>query len=332
MLATELSKPRRIELILRKIDSLPTLPAIATRLLSFTASDDAQAREVTELVSADPALTAKVLSLCRSTDKGVHSEVLTIDRAVVLLGFNAIRNAVLSVKVVEMFNRAGGRDDGANGETSREGLDGQAEDESGQDPAEDRFDRVALWSHCLSVAVLAESIAEVHQPDPQLAPGEAFVCGLLHDVGKFALDHVLPKSFARVIELTHLNQGNIAEFERRIVGIDHHTAGKRLAEQWRLAHALQDCIWLHGSNYESLPHLAHRRMIGLISLADLIAREQHVGYSGNYTFTQQADQLMKKIGLQPRAVNEATGHLHEQLQWRGKALGLHAKPYRDLFL
>jgi len=196
MVANELSKPRRIELILRQIESLPTLPVVATRLLALTARDDSETRQVIDLISADPALTAKVLALCRTADKGIRQDTLTIERAVLLLGFSAIRNAVLSVKVFEMFD------------PSAEPVAGGAETA----PVNNPFDRVAFWSHSLAVAVLAEQIAAGHRGDAELDPSEAFVCGLLHDVGKLALHHVLPKSFARVVELADLNHGNIAEF------------------------------------------------------------------------------------------------------------------------
>jgi signal transduction histidine kinase/HD-like signal output (HDOD) protein len=333
MLATEPSKPRRIELILRQIDSLPTLPAVAARLLSLTSSDDSNARQVIELVSADPSLTAKVLSLCRSADKGVGSDNLTVDRAVVLLGFNAIRNAVLSVKVFELFGPDAARP-GAPGEDAQPGesdhlAKGNRPD---KDPAPPAFDRSAFWMHCLAVGVAAEMIAKAHPRRTDLAPDEAFVCGLLHDIGKVALDYILPRSFDRVVELTDLNQANIAEFERRIIGIDHHTAGKRLAQQWRLPHMISDCIWLHGSSFDTLPRLEHVRMIGLISLADLIARRMHAGYSGNYSLREDVGELAQKLELDPDAVAGVADQLHEQLEIRGKALGLYDAASHELLL
>jgi len=316
MLATEPTKPRRIDLILRQIDSLPTLPAIAARLLALTASDDSNARQVIELISADPSLSAKVLSLCRTADKGVNSQNLTIDRAVVLLGFNAIRNAVLSVKVFERFGPQAERPDEATPN------DGEAQG----------LDRATFWLHSLAVGVAAEMIAKAHPKRTELAPDEAFVCGLLHDVGKIALDFVLPKSFARVVELTDLNQANIAEYERRVIGIDHHTAGKRLAQQWGLPHMICDCIWLHGSAYETLPKLEHREMIGLISLADLIARRMHAGYSGNYSLRQDVGELARKLRLDPDAVSKVADRLHTELQARAQVLGLHDDTSNELML
>ncbi len=330
MLVPAPPKSRRIELILREVDSLPTLPAIAARLLSITTSDESDAREVVKLVSSDPALTAKVLRLCKRADLGVRQDVLTIDRAVVLLGFDAIRNAVLSIKVFELFEQVGQQTDNDNGNGN-----GQRDIDSQSDfdwTCNVRFDRVSFWRHSLAVAIVAEQIAAAHPGDRDLNPSEAFVCGLLHDIGKLALHYVLPKSFARVIELTDLNQGNIAEFERRILGIDHHTAGKRLAEQWKLPHRLHDCIWLHGSGYESLPRFEHRRMVGLVSLADRIARRQHIGYSGNFTFQQTTARLAESLGFKPQVVQQCTKNLLEELGRRCEALGLDDEPSAELFL
>ncbi len=348
MLATEPTKPHRIELILHQIDSLPTLPAVAARLLSLTSSDDSSARQVIDLVSADPSLTAKVLSLCQTADKGVNSHSLTIDRAVVLLGFNAIRNAVLSVKVFELFGpdaeTPGHANDDKQGRTAHpaervgdvpspaDQTPSLGVDAAGPDDAPKPMDRSAFWMHCLAVGVAAELIARAHPGRKDLAPDEAFVCGLLHDIGKIAMDYVLPKSFARVVELTDLNQANIAEFERKIIGIDHHTAGKRLAQQWNLPHMLADCIWLHGSPYDSLPKLEHRGMIGLISLADLIARRMHAGYSGNYSLREDPGELAQKLGLKPDAVARVADELHEHLEVRGKALGLYDLASHELLL
>jgi len=312
----ELTKPRRIELILRQIDRLPTLPAIATRLLSLTASDDAEAREVIQLVQADPALTARVLAMVRAADKGVvgADQVITVDRAVMLLGFSAIRNVVLSLKVVE-----------ALGIESAEGGSPPGT-ESNQDASGDRFDRRGHWMHSLAVAIAAERIAAAHKGGKQLDPGEAFVCGLLHGIGKLALDHVLPRSYAKVVEMADARRGDISECERQIIGIDHHTAGKRLAEQWGLPHVIQDCIWLHGAAFDTLPQIEHRRMVGLVGLADLLVRQRHVGYSGNFRIHAAADQIAAALGLEPARVSAAVTDLHEQLEVRGKALGIHDEP------
>src|SRR5690606_2137289 len=140
------------------------------------------------------------------------------------------RNAVLSVKVFEFFETA------------------NAERRPGS------FDRTGLWGHMLAVATAAEPLA-ASLKDRAPRPDEAFVCGLLQDLGKLALDHVMPRSYARCVELAEMNQADIAQVERRVLGLDHHTAGKRLAEQWGLAPVIVNTIWLHGHAPSALPHL-----------------------------------------------------------------------------
>jgi len=318
MVASDLPKPRRIELILRQLDTLPTLPAVAARLLQLTASDESHAREVVELVAADPALTAKVLSLCRAADKGVRSDVVTVERAVVLLGFTTIRNTVLSLKVFELF--------GSEEKKTNRRVNEPAEEDY------EPFDRAGLWTHALAVGVLAELIAKAHPGQHDLNPEQAFVCGLLHDIGKLAMDQVLPRSYARVVEVCKNKRCSIAEVERLIIGIDHHTAGKRLAEQWGLPHVLQDCIWLHGSPYEALPNLPHRRMIGVIGLSDAIVRRLMIGFSGNQGLVTDTDVLIERLGLSKPAVDSATAALYDELERRGKMMGLHDTPSQQVLI
>lgn len=314
MVASQVPKPQRIELILRQLDTLPTLPSMAARLLQLTADDLSSTQEVIDLVASDPALTAKIISQCTRASNGVRSDGMTIEKAVKLLGFSAIRNTVLSLKVLEVFEKA----DAAPVSTS----------EVEPDP----FDRSGLWTHALAVGILAELIAKAHPGQQDLPPEQAFVCGLLHDIGKLALDQVLPRSYARVVEICKNKRCAIAEVERSIVGIDHHTAGKRLAEQWGLPHVIQDCIWLHGSPYEALPELPHRRMVGLITLSNAIVRRQMLGVSGNHGLVADTDVLIERLGLSKVAIESATGQLYDELHRRGGAMGLSDSPSQDLLI
>ncbi len=132
---------RRVELILHQLDALPTLSSIAVRILDLTTSEDANAKDVIEVISSDPAMSAKVLKLCRCHPRGRASAVTSVDRAVVLLGFDAVRSAVLSVQVFEVF------DD----------LPSPAGETRDRPPV---FDRVMFWRHSLAVAIACEMIVD----------------------------------------------------------------------------------------------------------------------------------------------------------------------------
>ena len=305
----ESQRAARLELILQQLEALPTLPAVATRLLQLTGSDDSDARQVIDLVESDQALTAKVLAMCRTAEKGLNEAVTTVDRAVLLLGFEAIRNAVLSIKVLEVF---------------------ADEPEPGEGPV--KFSVAAFWRHSLAVAIASEMIAAAARDAKELPPSEAFVCGLLHDVGKLALEHLLPKSYQRVVELTEQHQMNIADIERRVIGLDHQTVGKRLAEHWQLPHVITDSIWLHGAPLKTMPAIDHRKLVAVVGLADLIVRRQHIGYSGNYRLNEDPAEMAKSIGLSAATISQIVDRLHEELERRAAAMGLGHTPSRKLFL
>ncbi len=300
-------------MILGQIDALPTLPAVATRLLELTSRDDAEAGQVVQLISGDPALTAKVLAMCRTSDKGLRGDVVTLDKAVVMLGFSAVRSAVLSLKVFEVFDDIEADADGGEGAGSSAALD-----------------REAFWRHCIAVACAAEAIAGAHRQHRDLDPGEAFVAGLLHDIGKLALDHVLPKAYRRVVEMAAQTCEPIAMCERRVLGLDHATAGKRLAEQWHLPHRLLDCIWLHGQPLRAVPDLPHRRLVGLIGLADAVARRAHLGCSGNLAPPLDPLAMAEPLGLDISKIEAVAAGLHERVAARTRAMGIGDAPTQAL--
>ncbi|MFW5652544.1 MAG: HDOD domain-containing protein, partial [Planctomycetota bacterium] len=348
---SEMNQAERVELILHQLHALPTLSPIATRLLQLTADDESDVRDVVQVIESDPALTAKVLSLLRRANRGVSAKVDTVDRAVVMLGFETVRGAVLSLEVYHLFpneedhneerqtsasiSSGNRRSRGAEGEgiaTGTGGGGGLAPPDTDAGRASSRQMRTRLWMHCLAVATAAELLTEFGGRRLDALRGEAFVCGLLHDLGKLALDRVLPRSFAQAMELADRHITGIAEMERRVIGLDHHTAGKRLAEQWKMPHVLQDVMWLHGQPYETLPDLPHRRMIGLISLADAIARWQHIGCSGNHAGPGDLAALCRNIEIDPAVLDEVVPRLHETIEERSAIIGLNDVPSRSLFL
>lgn len=297
-------KEKRVQLILQQLEELPTLPAVVVRLLELTADDRTSVDEVVRLISSDPSLTARILQLVHRADVGVHGEVNSIERAVILLGFEAVRSAVLAVSVFESFGSLSER-------------------------RAPHFSRDEFWKHCVATACCAELMAvAIADREGRRAPGvpdpsEAFICGLLHDLGKIALETILPKSFTRVVEAADLLRGNIADVERTVIGLDHMVVGKRLAERWSLPAVVRDCIWLHGQLPQALPTtVRHPRMVNLITLADLLVREQHLGYSGNYTFIASKQGLLDAVGVTTHQVEDVLTRLVAQIEPRARALGL----------
>ncbi len=308
-------REKRVELILQQLEELPTLPAVAVRVLEATSADDTSARDVVELIASDQSLTTRILQLLHRSGNAVGADVNSVERAVVLLGFDAVRSMVLAVSAFQALAHKSDR----------------------KTPGHSHFSRDEFWKHAVAVACCAELLAAQLPADAArrlgITPSEAFVCGLLHDVGKVALDAALPKSFDRVVEATDLLRGNIADVERSVIGLDHMVVGKRLAECWQLPLPLRECIWLHGQSPVALPATVKSPgLVNLVTLADLVAREQHLGYSGNYTFTLTRQSLLDALSLTAAAVEAVTHELVGHIEPRARALGLGEASTGELYL
>src|SRR5439155_23090380 len=96
-----------------------------------------------------------------------------------------------------------------------------------------------------------------------------------------------------------------------------------LAERWELPANVRDCIWLHGQSPAALPATVGRpRLVNLITLADVIARELHLGYSGNYVCTLSRQNLLDAVGVTPEQVDAVSANLVDQIQRAASALGI----------
>jgi len=302
---------QRIELILQQLDQLPPLPAVATKVLQVASSDASSVKDVVRIIEADPAIAARILQLVHRADMGVAGPVTDLGRAISLLGFDAVRCAILAVSVLSTFRPT-------------------------QKVDEEKFSRSEFWKHCIAVACCAELMAGELTRNWGKSSGvdasEAFLAGLLHDMGKIALDAVVPKSFGKTVETADLLRGNIADVERSVIGVDHLVVGKRLAEKWQLPASLRDAIWLHGQLPQALPPgVRNERLVNVITLSDLLVREQRLGYSGNYTFPIARQSLLDALGLLPNQVDAVLAKLVNNIESRATALGINGVGAEDLY-
>jgi signal transduction histidine kinase len=164
-------------------------------------------------------------------------------------------------------------------------------------------------------------------------PEDAFVAGLLHDLGKVALDTVFPKAYDRIVAQTNHSRGVIADSERAVLGADHTVAGRRLAERWRLPRAFQEAIWLHHLAAEALPSTVKSPgLIGVVQLADTVAREQRIGYSGNHSFYEHSPRLAARLGLAEPDLQQVIQPLAQDVSQHATALGLDGETAAEVYV
>jgi signal transduction histidine kinase/HD-like signal output (HDOD) protein len=319
--SADAARARQVELILERVETLPTLSPVAARLLSIGTIDEVLIADVVKIIESDPALSTRILGLCRKADRGLGDRITSVKRAVLMLGIESVRSAALSVSVYDLMSK--------EDEAARKELDAQMAGEAGPDeagrgahePSQPTFDRKGFWKHSIAVACAAELIAASHLK-LRVLPEEAFLAGLLHDVGRLVLELVLPKAYERVVQLAQRRGCDCAPVERAVLGLDHHTAGRRVAEHWGLPGPIQSVIWMHSQPVAALPDSTDKNLIGVITVAKAICRRLHLGWSGDFGQSTDPDRLWLEMGLKPAGPSSIAGPLHAAIADRLKVLGL----------
>jgi HD-like signal output (HDOD) protein len=200
--------------IIARIGELPTLPEIYSRISELTSDPETGAKDLERVIENDPALASKLLKLVNSAFFGFPSEIRTISRAVMIVGFKALSQLAMSASVLNLFPK------------------GDAE----------ILDFKAFWRHSIGVAVMSRHIAIEEE---SCAPEEAFLTGLLHDIGILVLAGYLPDEFSEAVTLAKKSGLHLFEAERRLLGFDHADTGHALAVEWRLPAALAEAVANH---------------------------------------------------------------------------------------
>ena len=159
---------KRVDLAASRVGDLPTLQQVATRVMSLIHDPKTTVSDLERIIATDQALAAKVLRISNSAFYGVRGEISTLSRSIVVLGFNTLRSVVLT---------------GASETLHR----------SKNSCFKDRI----LWEHSVAVAIASRTIA---QECGFASREEAYLGGLMHDVGKVVLDTNLPDEYQNVIE------------------------------------------------------------------------------------------------------------------------------------
>lgn len=314
---------RRVETVIDRVDALPTLSPVAARLLSAGSSEKADIGGVVSIIESDPAMSTRILGLCRRADRGLGDRVRTVRHAVVMLGLDAVRSAALSVSVYDLMNR--------EGQAAREALDAQLASEAEPSTSMQNFDRTGFWKHAVAVGCCAELLVSQNSR-LGVAPEEAFLAGLLHDLGKLVLELVLPRAYGQVVRLAESRAVDAAEIERGVIGLDHHEVGKRIAEHWNLPVPIRDVIWLHSKPIEVLPDVPHRGLIGLVTLSEAICRGLHLGFACDFGQPLDPGALWRDLRLSAKGADSIIQPLHAALSDRLRVLGLDAEAGPTLLL
>jgi putative nucleotidyltransferase with HDIG domain len=266
---TKLKQERLLRIIEDELQDLPPLPAVVVRVMQTINDPTTSAADLNRLISSDQAIASKVLRLVNSSYYGFPRRISTITHAVVILGFNTVRNLTTSLGVFNAFGPSGQRT---------------------------ALDRQQFWSHSIGVGVAAGVIAKRKAIPAKLAE-EVFVGGLLHDMGKLFLDQYFPDQYAVAIKLARAAKISIWDAEKTALGVGHALVGKRIAEKWNLPPSLTSMITLH---HQPAFAKEHFEITAVVHAADRIAHKLSLGHAGSDILPELAPEVQQWMALPPQ--------------------------------
>jgi putative nucleotidyltransferase with HDIG domain len=208
------TRPPEMDDVVRRVNEISTLPHVATKVMEVANDPTSNAMDLRGVIETDAALSARILRCVNSSAYATREKISNLQQAIAYLGLKQIRSLALTASVAELF---------------------------AQDEAIGPYRRRGLWQHLVAVGICARLIAMRQE----IADFEdAFVAGLLHDIGIVLEDQYVHEHFRAVIR--NLATGTtLAETEHRVLGFDHARLGAKVADSWRFPARLKAAIGHH---------------------------------------------------------------------------------------
>ena len=262
-----------IDALARRVGELPPLPDALAEAVRALGQDSVPTARVIGLIERDQALAARMLRLANSSFYGVPGRVGSIADSVRLLGLRTVTSVLAAVSLRTAIGR----------------------------PACEGFSFEDYWRHALAAALTARQLAVRVGLDPD----EAFIAGLLHDVGRLVLVVHYPQAMARVFEAAREQGLAVRDVERRLLGIGHDEVGAMVTRHWHLPASLSEAIGSH--ERPAVPVEGVRCSLGcVVHVANTLAHVLDAGPVGDDSAPLLAADLWRALGL---SAAEATAML-----------------------
>lgn len=235
--ATAAAADLLVDKVAKRIDGISTLPHVALRVMEVANDDRSGAADLKAVLEGDPALSARVLRCVNSSAYALRTKVTNLQLAIAYLGLKQIRNLAVTASVSDIFKK---------------------------DEQVGSYSRAGLWKHLVSVGICARLIA-LRQRLPEFE--DAFLAGLLHDIGIILEDQHMHSPFCQMIQSLSPSK-TLAECEREHFGFDHTQLGERVAELWKFPQAAQAAIAYHHASV--MCRGEHAPTVRCVDVANLI--------------------------------------------------------------
>lgn len=236
--------PPTLDELVGRVREISTIPHVAMKVMQVANDPGSSVADMKSVIEMDAALSARILRCVNSSAYGLREKASSLHRAIAYIGLRQIRSLALTASVAELF---------AN------------------DEAIGPYHRRGLWKHLVAVGICARLIAMRRGVEDF---EDAFVAGLLHDIGIILEDQYVHEHFRRVLEKLD-DKTTLVEMERKQLGFDHARLGAKIAESWRFSERIKAAIGFHhmSANYRG----EELKVVRCVEVANLICTVK--GYS-----------------------------------------------------
>jgi putative nucleotidyltransferase with HDIG domain len=260
---TVLERPSK-ERLDEVIDSVRAVPQIVLKVIRMIQDEKSCMAEVAREVRQDQVMSAKILRMCNSAYFSRKVEVDSIDRALALLGEKQILRSIISASFMDLFS------------SKNMGYS---------------LCKGGLFYHAVGTAMISEKLASLTRI---VAPDLAYTAGLLHDIGKIALDQCMSDAYPFFYRRTQLEGDELTAVEYDAFGITHEEVGEELARRWSIPASIADVIRHHHCPEEAAVNI---ELTHLVYLADLIMSRFLVGQDFERLDTECLGKRLEKLGF-----------------------------------
>lgn len=220
------------------IDDLPPMPHLASKMLQILSDPESSVDDLIAVLGQDQSMMATIIKVSNSALYRTGGEISTLNNAVTRLGFKTIRSLVLTAATHSLFPK----------NNAKLGVMSQT-----------------LWQHSKECGLASRRTAEtVGYHDPE----EAFVGGLLHDIGKLTILLKFTDNYNQIVKIQNSEALSSVESEKKILGFDHTEAGGRLMDKWKIPANLSACVKFHHSSNKNEQFST---LINIVAMGDCLS-------------------------------------------------------------
>ncbi|MCW5774917.1 MAG: HDOD domain-containing protein [Phycisphaeraceae bacterium] len=278
------SREEAVASAIREVSHIATLPEVTLKIVQLVENQNSTAQDLNRVISTDPALCSRILKVVNSSFYGLPGQIASINRAIVLLGLNAVKNIAIAASLAKLFR---------GGELTN------------------NFSARALWDHSNATAVASKLLADALKLG---LADEAFLAGLMHDIGIIV---EMQADRARLIEVVEsvprgqngTPQADMLDIEERVFGANHQNFGAALCEKWKFPASFARVAGHHHNPFD-LP-FEQRTLPLIVYVADRLAGELDGGFRLDLTSLETDPRAMADLKLTNEVLDSIRAALPE---------------------